>query len=160
MVQPLLEHSRVAPLLIRRGGEYLLLALAVLILLCVAVDTAPSTEGPADATEPDRAVLEPRDIETTSGTVARVRLLPRAGGGRRDVTLLLRTDIGDEIPVAIAPRGVVKNMKLRLRAGDEVEIVGWRIVRSKPAFLAAEIITRGGLFVFRDRYGNPVWAEP
>jgi hypothetical protein len=160
VVRPLLEHGRVAPLLIRRGGEYLLLALAILILLCVAVDTAPAGDEPADATEPDRAVLEPRDIETMWGTVARVRLLPRAGGGPRHVTLLLRTDIGDEIPVAIAPRGVVKNMKLRLRAGDGVEIVGWRIVRGKPAALAAEITTRGRLFVFRDRYGNPVWAEP
>ena len=149
----MLRHGRVAHLLIRRGGEYLLQALAISILLCVAVDTARSRELPAAT-----AILEPRAVESVGGTVARVLLLPRAGGGARDVTLVLRTDIGDEIPVALAPRRVVQRLGLRLRSGDEVLVSGWRIVRGKPALLAAEVTIRGRLFVFRDRQGNPVWT--
>ena len=123
------------------------------VLLCLAVETAPSREPP-----PAAAVLEPRDVESVGGTVARIRLLPRAGGGARDVLLVLRTDIGDEIPVALAPRRVVKRLGLRLRTGDEIRVAGWRIVRGKPALLAAEITIGDRLFVLRDRQGNPTWS--
>jgi hypothetical protein len=143
----------VAHRIVRRGGEYVLQVLGMSILLCLAVETAPSREPPAAA-----AVLEPRDVESVGGTVAWIRLLPRAGGGARDVMLVLRTDIGDEIPVALAPRRIAMRLGLRLRAGDEIRVAGWRIVRGKPALLAAEITVRGRLFVLRDRQGNPTWT--
>jgi hypothetical protein len=137
----------------RRGAEYALQVLGMSVLLCLAVETAPSREPPA------AAMLEPRDVESVGGTVVRVRSLPRADRGVRDVTLVLRTDIGDEFQVALAPRRVVQRLGLRLRSGDEVLVSGWRIVRGKPALLAAEITLRGRLFVLRDRQGSPTWKE-
>jgi hypothetical protein len=141
----LLSLESVAHRIVRRGGEYALLVLGMSLLLCLAVDAA--------------GVLEPRDVECVGGTIARVRLLPRAGGAARDVTLVLRTDIGDEIPVALAPRRTVQRLGLRLRSGDDVLVCGWRIVRGKPALLAAEITARGTPYVLRDRQGNPTWKE-
>jgi hypothetical protein len=143
----------VAHRIVRRGGAYVLQVSGMAVLLCLAVETARSREPP-----PAAAVLEPRDVESVGGTVARIRLLPRAGGGARDVMLVLRTDIGDEIPVALAPRRVVTRLGLRLRIGDEIRVAGWRIVRGKPALLAAEITTGDRLFVLRDRQGNPTWS--
>jgi hypothetical protein len=136
------------------GGEYVVTTSAVLVLLCLALSSAPS-RGLGLA----RSALEPRDVETVSGEVVRVEVLPGAGSGARDVTLVLRTPIGDEVPVAVAPRRVVRGMRLHLHAGDDIQVTGWRIVRGKPALLAAEIGAGGRLFVFRDRYGNPVWPR-
>ena len=126
--------------------------LVVSVVLCLAVETA----SPRDLPDP-RGSFDPRDVVTVVGTVARVGLVPRAGGGGRDVTLVLRTDIEDEIAVAVAPRLAVKRKGLRLRSGDEVQVTGWQIARGKPALVAAEIRIEGRLFVFRDRYGHPLW---
>jgi len=152
LAQPLLLHAGVGHRLIRRPLEYVLRIAGISVLLCFTVYPAAARDMRAVAT-----ALEPRDIDIVRGRVARVRTLLRAGGGGRDVTLVLRTDIGDEIPVAVAPRRVVHNMGLRLRSGEEIEVVGWRIVRGKPALLAAELVAGGRLFVLRDRYGNPAW---
>ncbi len=127
------------------------LAISVVLLLGVNV---PLLRDRCDA----RTVHEPGDIETVSGEVVRVDVLPRAGGGGRDVTLVLRTDIGDEVPVAVGPRWVVKAMGLRLRGGDDIQVAGWRIVRGKPALLAAEIDTGAQRFLFRDRHGIAAWS--
>jgi hypothetical protein len=141
----------VARRLVRQGCEYVIETLIVAVMLCVAVDTASPRSLP-DA----RASFDPRDIVSVVGTVVRVGLVPRAGGGGRDVTLVLRTDIGDEIAVAVASRTAVKRKGLRLRIGDEVRVAGWPIVRGKPALVAAEIGSEGRLFVFRDRHGHPL----
>ena len=127
-----------------------MLGIALVLSLTIAVST--SVEPPNGP-----AILEPRDVESIVGTVAKVRVLPGAGGGERNVVLVVRTDIGEDISVAVAPRRVVKTRGLRLRRHDEVQVLGWRIVRGKPALLAAEITTRSGLFVLRDRHGNPAW---
>ena len=138
--------------LVARGGEYLLEMIGIAVMLSLTVGIYTPHEPPTA-----RAVLEPRDVETIVGTVARVRVLPGAGGGERDVVLVVRTDIGEDISVAMAPRPVVKRLGLRLRRHDDVQVLGWRIVRGKPALLAAEISTRRSLFVLRDRHGNPAW---
>jgi hypothetical protein len=105
-----------------------------------------------------RVSHEPADLQTVRGMVRRVETLPRAGGGR-DVTLVLRTEIGDEVPVAVAPRRVLKAMGLRLRPGDAIDVAGWRIVRGKPALVAAEINMGTRLFRVRDRHGTAVWEQ-
>jgi hypothetical protein len=133
---------------LRRGCEYLILAFASGLILSLATGEAR-----------DAGVsYEPADLQIISGIVTRMEALPRAGAGR-DVTLVLRTDIGDEVQVAVAPRRVLKAMGLRLRDGDAIQVAGWRIVRGKPALLAAEISTGTQLFRFRDRHGTAVW-EP
>ena len=133
---------------LRRGCEYLILAFTLSLILSLATGEA------RDA----RVSYEPADLQIISGIVTRVEALPRAGGGR-DVTVVLRTDIGDEVQVAVAPRRVLKAMGLRLRDGDVIEVAGWRIVRGKPALLAAEIDTGTQLFRFRDRHGAAVWEH-
>jgi hypothetical protein len=144
----------VANRLVARGAEYLLQMLGIAVMLSLTVDVSTSHEPPTAL-----AVLEPRDVETIVGTVSRVRVLPGAGGAERDVVLVVRTDIGEDVSVAVAPRRIVKSLGLHLRRHDDVQVLGWRIVRGKPALLAAEITTRWGLFVLRDRHGNPVWLS-
>ena len=118
------------------------------VILSLATGEARGARGP----------YEPADLQIVSGIITRVDALPRAGGGR-DITLALRTDIGDEVQVAVAPRRVLEAMGLRPRRGDAIEVTGWRIVKGKPALLAAEINAGTQLFVFRDRYGVPVWKQ-
>ena len=144
-VRVLLPFRFVAHEFLRRVGECLIVSTAIFAAL--ALSATPSQDG----------LFEPSDIATVRGEVARVETLPRAGGGR-EVTLLLRTEIGDEVPVALAPRRVLKAMGLRLNDGDDIQVAGWRIVRGKPALLAAEINKGGRLFVFRDRHGVAVWS--
>ena len=124
------------------------MAFTLPLILSLATGEARST----------RVSYDPADLLTISGIVTRVEALPRAGG-ERDITLVLRTEIGDEVQVAVAPRRVLKAMGLRLLHGDEIEVTGWRIVRGKPALLAAEINAGGQLFLFRDRSGIPVWKK-
>jgi hypothetical protein len=143
----------VAHELLRRGGEYVVRAFAIFVVLWVVLNAAPSGEARGA-----RLSYEPGDLQTVRGRVARVEALPRAGGGR-DVTLVLSTNIGDEVQVAVAPRRVLKAMGLRLREGDAIEVAGWRIVRGKPALLAAEISTGTQLFRLRDRHGTVVWEQ-
>jgi hypothetical protein len=126
---------------------------AISVIVGLTVDAAL----PRDAND-GPSPYEPNDVVTLSGRVARVETLPRAGGGIRDVTVALRTDIGDEVRVAVAPYWVAKAMGLRLHKGDHIRVVGWRIVRGKPALLAAEIGKDAQLFVFRDRHGIAVWG--
>lgn len=145
MEHALLLRIYVAERLLRHAREYVLGTLAISVLLSLAVATAQSSH-------------EPGDVETVAGEVARVEALPRAGGRSRDVTVVLRTGIGDEVRVAVAPQWVVRAMGLRLRAGDRIEVTGWRIVRGKPALLAAEIRTATQLSVFRDRHGVATWG--
>jgi len=133
---------------LRRGCDYLILTLTLSLILSLATKHARGT----------LVSYEPGDLQTVSGIVTRVDALLRAGAGR-DVTLVLRTDIGDEVQVAVAPRRVLKAMGLRLRVGDTIEVVGWRIVRGKPALLAAEISTGTQFFRFRDRHGTAVWEH-
>jgi hypothetical protein len=145
VVRSLLRLRFVARFL-RRGSRYLILALVSSCILSLATGEA------RDA----RVSHEPADLLTISGIVTRVEALPRAGG-ERDITLVLRTEIGDEVQVAVAPRRVLKAMGLRLLHGDAIEVAGWRIVRGKPALLTAEIYVDTQVFRFRDRHGVPVW---
>ena len=137
----------------RLGGEYLAQALGISVLLALAVNATPS-RGLRDAP----SLYEPSGIQIVSGEVARVDILRRAGGAGRDVTVIVKMNIGDEVPVAVAPQWVLKALGLRLHHGDPVQVVGWRIVTGKPAVLAAEISKGSQRFVFRDRYGAAVWG--
>ena len=150
MAYRLLDIQFVAHALVGRG-EYLIQMLGITLMLSLTIAISTSVESPNGP-----AILEPRDVESIVGTVARVRVLPSAGGGERNVVLVVRTDIGEDIAVAVAPRRVVKSRGLRLRRHDDVQVLGWRIVRGKPALLAAEISTRGQLYVLRDRHGVPL----
>jgi hypothetical protein len=141
MVRALLLLACVPHRLVRMGCELLIATLAI-SLMSVRSDASP---------------YQPGDVDAVSGRVTRVETLARAGGGR-DVTVVLETEIGDEVRVAVAPEWVCRTLGLRLREGDLARVVGWRIVRGKPALLAAEIVAGGLAFVLRDRYGSAVWG--
>jgi hypothetical protein len=152
MEHVLLLMVYVARRVLREVCECVLGTLAISVLLALAVEAAPAR------VPEDPSPHEPCDVETIVGHVTRVEVLPRAGGRGRDVTIVLTTVIGDEVRVAVAPQWVIRAMGLRLRTGDHIQVTGWRIVRGKPAVLAAEIGTATQLFVFRDRHGMPAWS--
>jgi len=139
---------------IQRARVCLVRALTMCVALSAPLEVAHSRDAGGNG-----GSYDPSQIETVIGEVARVETLPRAGGADRDVMLVLRTSFGDEVPVAVAPRWVVKAKNLDLQSGDPVQVTGWRIVRGKPAVLAAEIRTGGRTFRFRDRHGVPVWGR-
>ena len=74
-VAPHLLHIRlVAHHLVTRAGRYLIQMVGITLMLSLTIAVSTSVEPPNGP-----AILEPRDVESIVGTVARVRVLPSAG---------------------------------------------------------------------------------
>src|SRR5690242_16056947 len=99
---------------------------------------------------------EPASVETVRGQVVRLERIAHPTGAA--VHLVLRTDAGDDLPVALGPARFVERA-FPIRAGDRVEVTGARVVRGKPPFVASEVKKGGQVLRLRDRYGVPVWRH-
>jgi len=121
-----------------------------LTLLCAAGRRAPA------AADVEMLPYDPGSVETVRGRVVRiVRIVHPTGTG---VHLMLRTEAGDDLPVALGPIRFVERA-FPIRVGDEIEITGARVVRGKPAFMASEVKKDDQIPRLRDRYGVPVWEH-
>jgi hypothetical protein len=128
-------------------------------LICAVAFWA--TAASAQGNDPGRSdwLYDPGTVETLSGEVTRVDKVPSASG-RRWMRLILRTDTGDSVPVALGPAWVVDRQALSIRSGDRIDVTGWRVVRSKPALVAAEVRKGDATLRLRDAYGAALWANP
>ncbi len=71
--------------------------------------------------------------------------------------LILQTQEGT-IEVHLAPTKFVTEYQLVFARGDDVEVLGARVIfQGKEALLAREIVRGEDTFVFRDANGKPVW---
>lgn len=100
---------------------------------------------------------DPGALDTVSGDVTRVDRIPQAGGGP-GMHLVMRTDAGDHVSVALGPLWVAE--RYGIAVGDRVEVTGWRVVRGKTALVAAEVKRGDRIIRLRDREGTPLWRRP
>ena len=105
----------------------------------------------------DAGPYDPGRLETVRGQVVRVERIPNASG-RRSLRLVLRTDDGACVPIALGPAWVAERQAFTLAAGERVDVSGWRVVRSKPPLAAAEVRKDGATLRLRDAHGRPVWS--
>lgn len=71
--------------------------------------------------------------------------------------LVLKTQ-ESTIAVHLAPTKFVQQYELNLKRGDNVEVIGTKILfEDKDAMLARQVIRGEETFVFRDASGNPAW---
>jgi hypothetical protein len=102
--------------------------------------------------------LDPGAVETVRGQVVRVAKIAPGLSRTRSVYLILETDAGHRIGVALGPDEVVEGGTIRINEGDQIEVTGWQIVRGKPSLMAAEVSKAGEILLLRDRHGVPVWT--
>ena len=136
----------------RFGRDHMHAPVRTLALACLTV--LSSATGHGDGV----CAYDPGSVETVKGVVVRVERTPTAAGTPY-VHMVLRTDAGDEVPVALGPASVVER-RINIRAGDRVVVTGARVVRSKPALIACEVRVRRRVVHLRDRHGRPLWTDP
>lgn len=88
------------------------------------------------------------------GVVESVNVNPKPGEGTH---LVVRAG-GDPILVHIAPENFLKELETSYKPGDEVQVVGSRIVADGvPEVLAKEVTLKNNSLTLRDKKGTPVW---
>jgi hypothetical protein len=133
----------------RSSGVYRMLGAAIVGVLLVYVSS-----GPARGTE--TLSYDPASIETVRGDVVRVVTIAHPTG--TGVHLIVRTEAGEDVAVALGPVQVVERA-FRIRPGDRVDITGARVVRGKPTLVACELKKGEQVLRLRDRYGVPLWKQ-
>ena len=130
--------------------------------LCLLVmGTAALAAGISSQTSQSDSLITPKYDLTTEVHVKGVVVdtidyqCPVSGG--MGAHLVVKTQ-DSTIEVHLAPTKFVKQYQLNLKRGDNVEIVGTRILfEGKDAMLARQVIRGEETFVFRDAGGNPIW---
>ncbi|MEW6657425.1 MAG: DNA-binding protein [Thermodesulfobacteriota bacterium] len=98
----------------------------------------------------------PQTVETVSGEVAQVQQMQgRAGGVHLQLTTANETLI-----VVLGPSSFLQQQKVKIAAGDKLEIKGSRIQHPEMAMLLAAELKKGDQVVkLRDENGTPLWSR-
>jgi hypothetical protein len=132
--------------------------MALRALLCSLLLWLATAAAGSEA-RPGRTPYDPARVETIRGEIVGVERIPSVGGDR-GLRLLLRTDDGVRVPVALGPAWVAEKQAFTLLPGDRVDVTGWRVVPSKPPVAAAEVRKGDATLRLRDARGTPVWRRP
>jgi hypothetical protein len=101
---------------------------------------------------------DPSTVETVNGLVVRVDGVPSPSGKGSGVHLTLKTDT-ETIAVHLGPAWYVDEQKVRVKAGDHIEVEGSRVAfDAKPAIIARQLKKDGQLLTLRNAAGIPAWA--
>ena len=115
----------------------------------------------APATRNAARLYNPQAAETLGGNVVALNRVHAKRPGRPDrVTMVLQTD-KETIKIHLGPADYLDRQALKLAPGDQVEVKGMRITRSKATTFIAGAVTRGGqiLQLRDDATGRPLWAK-
>ena len=129
-------------------------------LCLLAIGTAALAAGISSQTSQSDPLITPKYDLTSEVHVKGVVVdandhqCPVSGG--MGSHLVLQTQ-DSTIEVHLAPTKFVQQYHLNLKRGDNVEVVGTRILFEKDAMLARQVIRGEETFVFRDARGNPIW---
>jgi DNA/RNA endonuclease YhcR with UshA esterase domain len=135
---------------------HVLLKVRFLLVVMVAVATTVASQN----APPSSRVIPKYDLTTevrVRGIVVDTNdhLCPISGG--LGSHLVLKTADGT-LEVHLAPTKFVNEYQLILARGDNIEVLGSRVMIEGKEALMARQITRGEeTFVFRDANGKPVW---
>lgn len=130
------------------------------VRLLLVVMAAVAATGAGQSAPPSSTVIPKYDLTTEAlvkGVVVDTNdhLCPISGG--LGSHLVLKTEDG-AIEVHLAPTKFVNEYQLVLARGDNLEVLGSRVMIAGREALLARQITRGEeTFVFRDANGKPVW---
>jgi hypothetical protein len=116
-------------------------------------------KGPAQGMEGGgRRMYDPAKSEVMTGQVVSVEQHEARRGPGRGVVLTV--NIGnDTLPVVLGPQWFIDEQKMKLVAGDTVEIKGVKASRrGRDIFIAAEIKKGQEVMTLRDENGRPAWA--
>jgi hypothetical protein len=137
------------------------LMVSTLGLLALVLASQGWSQQQFSAVGPKAARLyNPQAVETLAGTVVAINRMHARRPGRPDRIMLdLKTDQGI-IKVHLGPADYVDQQALKLAPGDQVEVKGTRITRSKTTIFIAGSVTKGGqiMQLRDDATGRPLWS--
>jgi len=137
---------------------WMVVILVFLLVLFVAVATAPGFAIQKPLPRADVPKYDPATEATFKGTVEEVkdRVCPVSGG--MGSHLILRLAGGKTIEVHLATTEFMKAYELVFKNGDEVEVKGSKVTFEGVETIFAREIKRGEeIVVFRDKEGKPAW---
>jgi hypothetical protein len=106
-------------------------------------------------------LYNPQTVETLIGNVVGLNRIPAKRPGRPDrVTMVLQTG-KETVKIHLGPANYLDRQALRLAPGDQVEVKGMRITRSKATLFIAGAVKRGDqiLQLRDDATGRPLWTK-
>jgi hypothetical protein len=104
-------------------------------------------------------VYSPSNEGSLQGVVQDVQEFYCPISGDVGTHLLVKTDHG-AFQVHIAPLRFLRDKRLSFSKGDQIEVVGSRIIYNGHEALIARTVIRGDQTVtFREPNGNPMWLE-
>jgi hypothetical protein len=138
----------------------LMVSLVGLIALLLAPQGWSQQQFPPAARNASR-LYNPQAVETLVGNVVALNRVHAKRPGRPDrVTMVLQTD-KETIKIHMGPADYLDRQALRLAPGDQVEVKGMRITRSKGTLFIAGAVKKGDqiLQLRDDATGRPLWAK-
>jgi hypothetical protein len=97
---------------------------------------------------------------TLKGSVEEVKEVPGSCAGETGLHVQLATDAG-KFEVQIAPPEFLKEMDVKFAKGDQLQILGSKLMLDGKPFMLAREVTQSNSNnapVVRDRKGDPVWT--
>jgi hypothetical protein len=102
-------------------------------------------------------MYDPAKAETITGQVISLEQHESGRGPGTGVVLKVNTG-SDTLSVLVGPQWFIDEQKMKLAAGDTVEIKGVKASRGRDIFIAAEIKKGREVMTLRDENGRPAWA--
>jgi hypothetical protein len=101
---------------------------------------------------------DPASETTLKGVVDDVKEVPNSFAGESGLHVMLKTSDGT-VEVQVAPVSFLKDMEITFAKGEELKIIGAKVIKDgSPLVLARDITRNGNEFVLRDKEGAPVWT--
>jgi len=138
----------------------LMVSLVGLIALLLAPQGWSQQQFSAAARNATR-LYNPQTVETLAGNVVALNRMHAKRPGRPDrVTMVLQTN-KETVKIHLGPADYLDRQATKLAPGDQVEVKGMRITRSKATFFIAGSVKRGDqiLQLRDDATGRPLWAK-
>ncbi len=107
---------------------------------------------------PYNRMYDPKTVETISGEVVSVDIIPPVKCMCHGVHLMVKT-VKETISVHLGPGWYIENQDTKIEPKDKVEVTGSRITfEGKPAIIAAEVKKDDEILKLRDEKGFPLWS--
>ena len=131
-----------------QGRAVASLLLALLLATPALAQSTPPAVGPR---------YDPATVETVRGTVRSVDTQPSLYGPSAGVHLTL--DLGETVlPVHLGPTWFLDRQRWEVHAGDEVRVIGSRMMlRGRVVLIARELRRGDDALVLRTEAGVPAW---
>jgi hypothetical protein len=98
---------------------------------------------------------DPATEATLKGTIGEIKQIQFGKDTHVDLVMQSGSDMYE---IAVCPPDIFKELIVSLATGDEVQVVGSKVVFAEKPFVMARQIVRGNeTLSLRDKKGSPVW---